>query len=140
MRAIIGLVLALFLAGGSLRASDPNSFLKVGATYFIWAGAGSPVPFQPTHSGNGSTATVKIIQYGTNQWYWVEFDADDVPTSGTVSIYKHRRWVNFAQILGLELADDPNYQQMSRRASKSCRTMALGPDKIPSLSLLPFSL
>jgi hypothetical protein len=127
MRAIIGLVLALFLAGGSLRASDPNSFLKIGATYYIWAAQGSPVPFQPTHSGNGSTATVKIIQYGTNQWYWVEFDVDDVPANGTVTIYKHRRWVNFAPILGLELAEDPNYQQMFPQGFKVVPYDGLGP-------------
>jgi len=127
MRAIIGLVLASILAGNTLRAADANSFLKIGATYFIWAAQGSPVPFQPTHSGNGSTATVKIIQYGTNQWYWVEFDIEDEPKGGSVNIYKHRRWINFAQILGLELADDPNYQQMFPQGYKIVPYDGLGP-------------
>jgi hypothetical protein len=127
MRAILGLVLALFLTGGLLRAAGEGDFIKPGATYYIWTGAGAPVPFQATHSGNGSTATVKIIQEGKGQWYWVEFDADEVPTSGTVTIYKKRRWVNFAQVLGLELAEDPNYQQMFPQGFKVVPYDGLGP-------------
>jgi hypothetical protein len=128
MRAIPGLILALLLLGGGLvRASDADSFLKTGATYYIWAATGSPVPFQATHSGNGSTATVKIIQYGVNQWYWVEFDAVETPAGSPALIYKRRRWVNFAQVLGLELADEPNYQQLYPQGFKIVPYDGLGP-------------
>ncbi len=129
MRAIIGLVLALFLAGGSLRASDPNTFLKVGATYYIWAAKDAPIPFQETHSGAGSTATVKIIQYGTNQWYWVEFDVYQVPPEKTaaVTIYKKRRWLNFAQALALEPGDETNYAAMYPQGYKIVPYDGTGP-------------
>lgn len=114
MRTFLGFVIALILAGGVGHAADENSFLKTGALYYAWAAKDSPVPFQPTHSGNGSTATVKIIQYGVNQWYWVEYDVFDIPAqrSAAVTIYKKRRWLNFAQTLALEPAEEPNYAQM----------------------------
>ncbi len=129
MRAILGLVLGLLIAGSSAAraAGGDGDFIKLGATYYIWTGTGAPVPFQTTHSGNGSTATVKIIQEGKGQWYWVEFDADDVPASGSVTIYKKRRWVNFAQVLGVELADEPNYQQLFPQGYKIVDYDGLGP-------------
>jgi hypothetical protein len=129
MRAILGLVLGLLIAGSAARAGDDGDFIKIGATYYIWTLAGAPIPFEATHSGNGSTATVKIIQPGKAQWYWVEFDVDDVPPekSGTVTIYRKRRWLNFAQALGFELAEETNYAQIYPQGFKIVPYDGLGP-------------
>jgi len=130
MRLFSGLALALVLIGsGCLRAADEDTFLKAGATYYLWADKDAPVPFQETHSGTGSTATVKIIQYGTNQWYWVEFDVYQFPTEKTaaVTIYKKRRWLNFAQTLAVEPGDETNYAAMYPQGYKIVPYDGTGP-------------
>ena len=112
MRAILGLVLGLLIASGSfVRAAQEDIFLRVGKTYYVWANPGAPSPFQDMPSGKGSTATVKILAYGTNEWCWVEYDVIVVPPakSGSVMVYKKRRWMNFAQAISLELGPEIDY-------------------------------
>ncbi len=130
MRAILGLVLGLLIAGSSaVRAADENAFLKIGATYYVWAAPGAPAPFQESQSGKGTTATVKILQYGTNQWYWVEYDVLQIPPakSGAVTVYKKRRWLNFAQALSLEPGPEIDYAGLYPQGYKIVPYDGMGP-------------
>jgi hypothetical protein len=111
MRIVLLLALAFGLAcGGNLLASDQDTFLKVGNIYYVWASKDAPVPFQ--NSGEASTATVKIILYGTNQWCWVEFDEYHISTKDPtkpVEIYKNRTWLNFAQVTAVSPGYEVDY-------------------------------
>jgi len=112
MRILLGLVLMVVLmSGGALRAAGTgNSFLTVGETYYVGALKDAPLPF--LNSGNSSTATVKIIQFGNAQWYWVEFDEYHFPTKdklGTVTIFKNRTWLNFAQATTVSPGTETDY-------------------------------
>jgi hypothetical protein len=112
MRIFFGAVLAMIMmSGGVLRAAGTgDSFLTVGATYYLGTFKDAPIPFQNT--GEASTATVKIVQYGNAQWYWVEFDEYHFPSkdkTGYVTIFKNRTWVNFAQVTTVSLGAETDY-------------------------------
>jgi hypothetical protein len=130
MRLLTSLVVALALAAATnLRASDEDTFIKAGGIYYAWAAKDAPRPFANSNSGDGSTATLKIIQYGTNQWYWVEFDEYHFPPNqnAAVTIYKKRRWVNFAQVTAVVPGEETNYSATYPQGFKIVPYDGLGP-------------
>jgi hypothetical protein len=111
MRAIFCLiVLAMLAIDLPARAQGAPPLFKLGATYSISTYRGAPPPFQ--NAPNGSTLVVKIIRYGGDQWYGVEYDILGPPAANkpdTAMIFKNRMWLNFASVLNVVRVDEPDY-------------------------------
>ncbi len=105
MRFLLILFLMTLAAGpGMARAGTDDAFLKVNSLYVVRAPRGTPLPGKGDVGDNPSGATVRIIQAGMGQWYWVEFDVAHFPTpggksTGPVMINKGRAWLNFAHVV-----------------------------------------
>ena len=103
---------ALMIAVPS-RAQGSQPLFKLGATYSVSTYRGAPPPFQ--NFSNASTLVVKIIRYGSDQWYGVEYDVLGPPSANkpdTTMIFKNRMWLNFASMVDVVRVDEPDYSSL----------------------------